>query len=299
MHAGNIFAALVAWLVVRKDAGSIVLRIEDLDRERSKAQFIDAVQRDFETLGLFWDEGPFYQHGRDDAYQEAFDRLQEAGAVYPCFCTRADLHAQSAPHRGEKLVYAGTCRGLTPEEVALKSQVRTPAWRLRVPKRTYTIEDAFQGHYAQDLARDCGDFLVKRSDGAFAYQLAVVVDDAAQGISSVVRGVDLITSTPQQMFLQDILGIEHPQYAHVPLLVAKKDRRLSKRDKDASIDALLEHFGDPRAVLGHIAYRTGIIDVDEPASADELLDVFDVERMRQAWEGVIQIPWYDAAESEW
>ena len=118
MHAGNIFAALVSWLVAKSQGGRIVLRIEDLDVERSKTCYIDQVQRDFEMLGLTWDEGPYFQHSRDDAYEEAFSRLQREAEIYTCFCTRADLHAASAPHRGEKLVYAGTCRGLSPEEVA-------------------------------------------------------------------------------------------------------------------------------------------------------------------------------------
>ncbi len=293
MHAGNIFAALVAWLVVRKSSGTMVLRIEDLDRERSKQHYIDQVQRDFEQLGLTWDKGPYYQHDRDEAYQRAFEKLAEANLLYPCFCTRAELHAQSAPHRGEKLVYAGTCRNLTKEEIARRTAQRTPAWRVRVPDNIFAFTDIFQGPYSQNLAHECGDYLVKRSDGAFAYQLAVVVDDAASGITNIVRGVDLITSTPQQLYLQEVLGVAHPSYGHVPLLVAQKDRRLSKRDHDASIDALMESFGDARGVLGRIAYRTGLIDVDEPAWAEELLEVFDQEAARAAWQGVIQIPWYE------
>lgn len=239
MHAGNVFAALTAWLVAKSQGGRIVLRIEDLDAERSKPVYIDAVQRDFEALGLTWDEGPYFQHDRTEAYRAAYDELRERGLVYPCFCTRADLHAASAPHRGEKPVYPGTCRHLSDGERAVRAQQRMPAQRLIVPDREVAFVDQVQGSYAQNLAADCGDFLVQRSDGAFAYQLAVVVDDAAQGVTSVVRGVDLLCSTPQQLYLQELLGLPHPAYAHIPLLVAERDRRLSKRDRDAALDALL------------------------------------------------------------
>lgn len=172
MHAGNIFAALMAWLVAKSQGGSIVLRIEDLDRERSKACYIDAVQRDFEALGLTWDKGPYFQHDRDEAYREAFRLLQNKGLVYPCFCSRADLHAASAPHRGEKFVYPGTCKNLTDEQRKERALTRKPAQRLIVPDAVYAFADLVQGGYRQNLATECGDFLVQRSDQAFAYQLA-------------------------------------------------------------------------------------------------------------------------------
>ncbi|MDO4589800.1 MAG: tRNA glutamyl-Q(34) synthetase GluQRS [Slackia sp.] len=291
MHAGNIFSALLAWLIAKSQGGSIVLRIEDLDKERSKPHFIDAVQRDFETLGLFWDEGPYYQHDRDEAYAEAFDSLAKRGLIYPCFCTRADLHAASAPHHGEKLVYPGSCRALGPDEQARRAARRAPAQRLVVPDEDIEFTDAIQGAYRQNLATECGDFLVRRSDGAFAYQLAVVVDDAAQGITSVVRGVDLLCSTPQQMHLQNLLGFDHPAYAHVPLIVSAHDRRLSKRDHDAAIDALLARFGSPEAVIGHIAGTTGIAQTCDPATPEELLEGFDMRALPERLRDLEQIRW--------
>ena len=178
MHAGNVFAALMSWLVAKSQGGRIVLRIEDLDVERSKPHWADQVQRDFEALGLTWDEGPFYQQGREEAYREAFDALDERARVFPCFCTRADLHAASAPHRGEKLVYPGTCRNLSDAQVGERMAQRKPAYRVAVPNRDYAFEDLVQGPYRQNLARDCGDFVLRRSDGLFAYQLAVVVEAA-------------------------------------------------------------------------------------------------------------------------
>lgn len=291
MHAGNIFAALVAWLVAKSQGGKIVLRIEDLDAERSKPQFIEAAQRDFELLGLTWDEGPFFQHDRDEAYQVAFDSLVDRGLVYPCFCSRADLHAASAPHRGEKPVYPGTCRSLSEEERELRAQTRNPAQRLIVPDREISFVDQVQGPYRQRLSTECGDFLVRRSDGAFAYQLAVVVDDAEQGVNSVVRGVDLLCSTPQQIYLQELLGLPHPAYAHVPLIVGEPDRRLSKRDHDASLDALLERFKTPEGVVGHIAGLTGLAPTEDPATPEELLGVFDLEALPTVFSDLIQIQW--------
>ncbi|WP_233789281.1 tRNA glutamyl-Q(34) synthetase GluQRS [Eggerthella lenta] len=291
MHAGNVFAALTAWLVAKSQGGRIVLRIEDLDAERSKPVYIDAVQRDFEALGLTWDEGPYFQHDRTEAYRAAYDELRERGLVYPCFCTRADLHAASAPHRGEKPVYPGTCRHLSDGERAVRAQQRMPAQRLIVPDREVAFVDQVQRSYAQNLVADCGDFLVQRSDGAFAYQLAVVVDDAAQGVTSVVRGVDLLCSTPQQLYLQELLGLPHPVYAHIPLLVAERDRRLSKRDRDAALDALLAHFKTPEAVIGHIAGITGLAPTCDPATPEELLATFDLAALPTTFDDLVQVRW--------
>lgn len=292
MHAGNIYASLMAWLVAKSQGGRIVLRIEDLDRERSKTAYIDQIQRDYEALGLIWDEGPYFQSDRDEAYTEAFERLREAGLLYPCFCTRADLHAASAPHRGEKLVYPGTCRNLGSEEIAdMRASGRAPGWRLSVDDRIISLVDLIQGPYEQRLDCDCGDFIIRRSDGAFAYQLAVVVDDAAQGITSVVRGVDLLCSTPQQMYLQDLLGLPHPSYAHLPLLTSEQDRRLSKRDRDAALDELLARYGSADAVIGHIAAVTGLASEDAPTTPEELLKDFSLERFRSGLPYLVQIPW--------
>ena len=291
MHAGNLYAALTAWLVAKSQGGTIVLRIEDLDRDRSKAEYISAVQRDFELLGLTWDYGPFFQHDRDEAYTEAFQALARRGLVYPCFCTRADLHAASAPHRGEKFVYPGTCRDLSSEQVAAKSLLRAPAQRLRVPDAMYSFEDMVQGYYAQNLADDCGDFLIRRSDQAFAYQLAVVVDDASQGVTSVVRGVDLLCSTPQQLYLQELLGLSRPRYAHIPLLVAEENRRLSKRDHDAGLEELLARFKAPEAVIGHIAGICGLAPTCDPATPEQLLETFDIAQLPELFSDPVQIPW--------
>jgi len=292
MHAGNIFCALVAWLVAKSQNGRMVLRIEDLDRERSKSCFVDAVQRDFVRLGLTWDAGPFFQHDRDEAYRAALQSLEKRGLVYPCYCTRADLHAASAPHRGEKPVYPGTCRRLTDAERARREREgRSGAARLVVPDRVVSLHDLVQGDYAQNLAADCGDFLVRRADGAFAYQLAVVVDDADQGVNSVVRGVDLLCSTPQQIYLQELLGLPHARYAHVPLIVGELNRRLLKRDRDAALDELMVRFKTPEAIIGHIAGITGLASSADPITPEALLAEFSLERLQGIFPDPTQILW--------
>ena len=291
MHAGNIFSALVTWLMVKLQHGSIVLRIEDLDTQRSKPEYIDALQRDFEMLGLTWDEGPYYQHDREEAYRAAYEILQKKNLLYPCFCTRADLHAASAPHSGDRAIYPGTCRNLSEDERQRRLQNRSPAMRLMVPDDCISFTDEIQGFYSQNLASECGDFLVRRSDRTFAYQLAVVIDDAAQGISLVTRGVDLLSSTPQQMYLQDLLGYDHPHYAHVPLIVAQDGRRLAKRNRDAALDALLARFGSPSAVIGYIAGLCRLAPSCDPISPEELLQSFDLSLWRANLPDTSQILW--------
>ncbi|MCI1479596.1 MAG: tRNA glutamyl-Q(34) synthetase GluQRS [Eggerthellaceae bacterium] len=292
LHAGNIFSYLVAYIVAHRAGGTIALRIEDLDPQRSKSVFAQACLRDLDYLGLGWDVGPLYQSERTEIYREAFHELESKGLVYPCFCTRADVHAASAPHRGEKFVYAGTCRNLTAEQREerardIAAEGRAPSMRLIVPDRTYAINDLFQGRYEQNLACDCGDFLIRRSDGAFAYQLAVVVDDAAQQVTQVVRGVDLLSSSPQQAYVQDLLGFGRVSYGHVPLLVSRTDRRLSKRDHDASIDQMRVSYGSAAGILGHIAYVVGMVPDDAPATVDELVVGADLAPLA----GCIQKVW--------
>ena len=285
MHAGNIFAYLCAWLIARLQDGHVVLRIEDLDAERSKPAHARAILEDLEMLGLTWDEGPYYQQARDDVYLDAFHSLEKIGLVYPCFCTRADLHAASAPHAGERFVYPGTCREKNSEEREHQLALRSAAWRLVVSDELYEFDDLIQGAQTFNLARDCGDFVVRRFDGSFAYQLAVVVDDAAQGVNSVVRGYDLLDSSPQQRFIQDLLGIGHCDYAHIPLVVAPDGRRLAKRNKDACLDALLERFDGPAGVIGHIAFLAGIIDFDEPVESEELLRYLSYDALLSSLKG--------------
>ena len=217
MHLGNAFAALVAWLSARSAGGEMVLRVEDLDPRANSRERAELLADDLRWLGLDWDEGPLYQSERGELYDEALWRLAAAGLTYPCFCSRAELHAASAPHASDGTpVYAGTCRGLSADEVARRSATRPPATRLRVPDEddpAGKVEfcDLAYGARREVLARDCGDFLVRRSDRVVAYQLAVVVDDALMGVTQVVRGRDLLGSCARQIYLHRVLGWEPPR----------------------------------------------------------------------------------------
>ena len=283
MHLGNLFSSLLAWLSARSAGGRVVLRIEDLDAQRCTRDYAAQVEADYRTLGLYWDEGgsvggpngPYFQSERGGRYAAALETLKSRGLVYPCFCTRAQLHAASAPHREDgQTVYSGACCKLTAGEIAEKAAVRPPALRLRVPDREIRFTDGNLGSCAENLERDCGDFLLRRSDGLWAYQLAVVVDDGAMEVTQVVRGSDLLSSTPRQLYLYELLGLTPPEFFHVPLLLAPDGRRLSKRDGDLSLAALLtEH--SPEAVVGALARLAGLNPSGEPRTPESLLGDFN------------------------
>lgn len=261
LHLGNAFSFLMAYLVARQAGGSVLMRIEDLDPARSKQSYADGVFRCLDALGFEWDNEPVYQSSRTEAYFEAYQVLDHKGLLYPCFCTRSDLHSANAPHFGEEVLYQGTCRTLSKIEREEKAKLRNPATRIVVPTEQLAFNDLFQGPQSFNLAESSGDFIVQRSDGVYAYQLAVTVDDAWMGVTSIVRGSDLITSTPRQMYLQKCLGYTTPTYGHVPLLVDSEGRRLSKRSQSTDIDYLLnEKCLKPEYLLGKIAYTAGIVD---------------------------------------
>lgn len=285
MHLGNVFSCLMAWLSARSAGGRIVLRIEDLDPRAQDKAVADRLMADLEWLGLPWDEGPHWQSERTDIYEDAVRRLDDLGLTYPCFCTRAELHAATAPHASDgTYLYAGTCRDLTPEQIAERSCRRAPATRLRVPDEddpAGTIEfcDLAYGPQREVLARECGDFLVRRSDGVFAYQLAVVVDDGLMGVNQVVRGRDLLGSSARQVYLARLLGLATPAYGHVPLLTAPDGRRLSKRDQDLDLGALRQRGISSRRIVGALAAAAGIAQKGEEASPEELLGRFSWEKI--------------------
>lgn len=273
IHLGNIWSALVAWLGARSAGGEIFLRLEDLDPQRCTREYCNQVMEDFRWLGLDWDNTPIYQSERTHLYEAAFQRLQEQGLIYPCYCTRAQ-RAASAPHASDgEGVYAGTCGGTDPEQLRLRAGGRVPAWRVRVPDETIEIQDELQGAYSQELRDQCGDFILRRSDGVYAYQLAVVVDDGDMGITQVVRGRDLLSSAPRQRWLQRILGLRETTYAHVPLLVAGDGRRLAKRDQDQELSALQRTYTAPE-LIGKLAFMGGIIDKDVPITPRQLIAEF-------------------------
>ena len=270
MHLGNVMCALLSWLSAKSKGGTWVLRIEDLDPDRSRRQFADRLMRDLEWLGLTWDEGPYFQSERHDRYAAALERLCAMDLVYPCFCTRADIMATQAPHESDgRIVYAGTCRARTYN----KEDMERAALRLKVPDREIAFADGHYGPQRVNLSRHCGDFIIRRKDGAWAYQLAVVVDDAEMGITEVVRGSDLLLSSPQQIYLAELLGYPLPSFIHLPLLCNAQGQRLSKRDKSLDMEALRADF-TAEEIIGRLAFLAGLKADDAPCTAEELLTLF-------------------------
>lgn len=279
MHLGNVFAALMAWLSVRSKGGEMVLRMEDLDTQRTSGEYARILREDLRWLGLDYDRETPPQSTRSAVYDTYFDRLAQMGLLYPCYCTRSQLHSVNAPHLSDgTYVYPGTCRNLT--EMQRSAFHRAPAWRVRVPDRVWTVEDWVQGHYECNLATDCGDMVVRRADGVYVYQLAVTVDDGEAGVTEVVRGMDLLSSAPRQMYLQELLGFPHPAYAHVPILLAPDGRRLSKRDKDLDLGQLRARV-TPEKLIGTLAFCAGLIERNEPVSARELAGEFRWDKLRR------------------
>ncbi len=275
MHLGNVFAALMAWASVKSRDGEMVLRMEDLDTQRTSADFAQVLREDLAWLGLTHDRETPPQSQRSAVYDGYFDKLRERGLLYPCYCTRSQLHSVNAPHLSDgTYVYPGTCRNLqaAPPD-------RKPAWRVRVPDKLWEIDDLVQGHYTLNLATDCGDMVVRRADGVYVYQLAVTVDDGEAGVTEVVRGMDLLSSAPRQMYLQQLFGFAHPTYGHVPMLLAPDGRRLSKRDRDLDLGQLRQHVR-AEALIGTLAFAAGIIDQNVPLSARELAGEFAWEKVK-------------------
>jgi len=277
MHLGNVFAAMVAWLSVRSQGGSLVLRMEDLDVQRTSDEYARVLREDLLWLGLDWDLETQPQSQRSGVYDRYFEKLEQMDLLYPCYCTRSQLHSVNAPHLADgTYVYPGTCRSLTDMDRAAFD--RKPAWRVQVPNRLWLVEDLIQGRYEENLFTDCGDFVVRRGDGVYVYQLAVTVDDGEAGVTEVVRGTDLLSSAPRQMYLQELFGFPHPRYAHVPLLVAPDGRRLSKRDKDLDLGELRKHISAEK-LLGTLAYSAGLTDKNQPVSARELAKEFSWDKL--------------------
>lgn len=267
MHLGNVFAALLSWLSARSRGGRWLLRIEDLDPGRSRQAYADLLMDDLEWLGLTWDGEPVYQSQRSDIYNDYFRELQRQGLTYPCYCTRADLLATQAPHESDgRVVYPGTCR-------QRPAQDGPAAVRLMVPDETVTFTDSHYGTQSVNLARQVGDFIIRRRDGAWAYQLAVVVDDALMGVTEVVRGRDLLLSSPQQIFVAQLLGLPSPRFVHFPLLCNTSGQRLSKRDRSLDMEALRSKH-QAADIIGMLARVAGLTPESEPLTPDELLPLF-------------------------
>jgi glutamyl-tRNA synthetase len=281
LHLGSAWTALASWIVARRASGHHVLRCEDLDSARVVSGARARIQDDLRWLGLDWDEGPVRQSERLGLYARRLEELATHGRVYPCDCSRAEIAratttmasiastvaTATAPHAGEETVYPGTCRDRDPR----RPMRRPPALRIRVPEGVVVAhDDAIAGRIAQNLAVDVGDFVLQRGDGVFAYQLAVVADDVAMGITDVVRGADLLTSTPRQIWLTQLLGAKPPRYAHVPLVVLSDGSRLAKRLGGGTVKELRDKGMRPERIIGALAHGLGLADTDQPVSAIHL-----------------------------
>ena len=285
MHLGNIFTALISWLVARSNNGKWLLRIEDLDPQRSRMEYARIVEDDLTWLGLDWDIGglesrgtpgqSFIQSQRSQFYSDALQHLQSMGLTYPCYCTKADINAVGAPHASDgRTIYPNTCRpkpGQQPGHCG--SMSRNPAIRLMVPDTDIEFTDTLFGHQRINLAREWGDFVLRRADRAWAYQLAVVVDDAAMGVTDVVRGCDLLSSCAPQNYLYELLGHQPPRYTHLPLVCNTSGIRLSKRDASLSMEALRRQF-TPQQLTGILAHMAGLIPEPHPVDASSLTEHF-------------------------
>ena len=277
LHLGNARTALLAWLWARSEGLPFVLRMEDLDLPRVRPGLAARPLAELRWLGLDWDQGPdvggphapYTQSERTGLYDAAFARLQAQGAVYPCFCSRTELQAArseaSAPHgpADEGPRYPGTCAGLSSAQASERARTRAPAFRVRVAPGGVRFEDAVQGPQVYDPHAEVGDFVVRRADGIYAYQLAVVVDDAAMGMTQVLRGEDLLASTARQIGLYRLLGLTEPRFAHAPLMLGPVGeegvaQRLSKRDRAVSLGALREDGAEAREVVARLARSCGV-----------------------------------------
>jgi glutamyl-tRNA synthetase len=284
LHLGNAWAAVLGWLWARSQGGEFLLRIEDLDTARSRPELTDALLADLAWLGLHFDGPPVLQSRRLELYRAALDRLRATGRVYPCFCTRSEIaRAVSAPHgpADDGPRYPGTCLALSPEQIAERSRTRPPAWRFRPREGPTEVHDVLHGTLVQDVAREVGDFVVLRNDGVPSYQLAVVVDDADTGITHVLRGDDLLGSTPRQVQLCEALSLPVPTYAHVPLLLGPDGKRLAKRAGTPSLAELRERGIVPERLVGLLAGWAGL-GGGHPVGLAELVPRFALERLPRA-----------------
>ena len=283
---GNLRTALLAWLFARTKNGQFVLRIEDLDRPRVRAGATQQILDELHWLGLNWDEGPdcggpytpYIQSERTDIYTHYLERLQAKNRVYPCYCSRAEVvHAASAPQQGSEggPRYPGTCRNLTEvQRQQYEASGRRPSLRFRVDdNRIVNFHDRVMGPITQHVQQVVGDFIVRRSDGIFSYQFAVVVDDALMHIHQVVRGNDLLTSTARQILLYEALGFPIPTFAHVPLLVDERGNRLSKRTQSMGLEPLREQGATPQQIVGQLAASYGLVKEGTQLSTEELLHI--------------------------
>lgn len=277
LHLGNAWSFLLAWLAARSRNGKVILRMDDIDPQRSRDEFADSIIDDLAWIGLTWDGPVVRQSARTDHYRNAFDQLEAAGLIYPCFCNRRELRSLAqAPHIGDEgVTYPGTCRNIPQEERTQRIRIGGSfSWRLACPEEPVAFYDGIRGEQNFTKRQYGGDFPIKRSDGIWSYQLASVVDDAACGVSLVLRGRDLLPSTPRQIVLSELLGFTQPEYLHIPLLLDKDGERLAKRHRSMALGELRRNGVTPERIIGYLAFLAGMNPAAKPRSPADLAGAF-------------------------
>lgn len=280
MHAGNLLCAFLAYLSVKSRGGKFLVRIEDLDAARCPRSSAQKILHTLHRLGMDSDEPPLWQSERTNFYSEKEKALRSVARVYPCFCTRAQLHTARAPRMSDGgVLYNGACRNLTREQTERLRALHSPCERVAVPDCDVTFTDGIAGNVTQNLARECGDFILRRSDGVYAYQFAVAADDGESGVTEVVRGADLLSSAPRQIWLMQLLGYAPPVYYHIPLVCDASGRKLSKSEGDSAM-RLVERM-PPESILGALAFAAGLTQKEKPASLNELVREFSWNKVHK------------------
>lgn len=278
MHVGNLLCAMIAYLSAKSKGGKFIIRIEDLDALRCPRSAALDILDTLEAVGIASDEPILWQSERTAAYESAVKLLSRRAELYPCFCSRAELHAPSVTRLSDGgILYPQTCKRLSERERAERKKRISPSLRISVPNEIVTFTDGICGEQSQNLAEACGDFILRRSDGVYAYQLAVVVDDGESGVTEVVRGADLLYDTPRQIYLQRLLGIPIPRYFHIPLVCDRSGRKLSKSEGDSAKRLFAAHT--PQQIVGELAFAAGIIDEPRPTDLKALIPQFSIDKI--------------------
>lgn len=298
MHLGNLWIAFLNWLWTRQQGGTIILRMEDIDKDRCHPSYAEGILKDLAWMGLDYDEGPegTYAYGstvqsrRYDIYGKILSEMEKKGHIYPCYCSRSRIHqVLSAPHEGEnRPVYDGHCRNLSEKE--RKAMTKPPCWRVAMEEGNTTFSDLFFGNVTRHLKKGADDFVIRRADGLVAYQLAVSIDDGAMGVTHVFRGNDLLDSTPYQVFLMEKLGYQPPVYGHLPLLTDKKGIRLSKRQQGITIEELRNRGYSPEDLMGLLLHLAGGLPDMRPVTRKEAVENFPFEKLKNLKQKHIVLP---------
>ncbi|MDE7107482.1 MAG: tRNA glutamyl-Q(34) synthetase GluQRS [Clostridiales bacterium] len=278
MHAGNLLCAMLAYLSAKSKGGKFIIRIEDLDALRCPRSAAMDIIETLKAVGITSDEPMLWQSERTAAYKAAEQRLKTQTQIYPCYCSRAELHAPEItrlPDGG--ILYPKTCKSLTAEQKAEREKRVKPSLRISVPDEVVAFIDGICGKQSQNLAESCGDFIIRRSDGVYAYQLAVVVDDGESGVTEVVRGADLLYDTPRQIYLQKLLGLPTPKYYHIPLVCDADGRKLSKSEGDSAQRLLKTHSA--KQIIGELAFAANLLNEPRPIDIDDLIPLYSADKI--------------------